>query len=69
MACCDGVLLPRTGLHSLPSLMMSSLFLDGAEVSLQLRELGSFLGIVLPATLHHFVHFVRAPLRTRHPVI
>lgn len=46
----------------------SSLFLDGGEVSLQLRELGSVFRVVLPAALHHFVHILRATLRTGHPV-
>lgn len=48
--------------------MTSSLLLDGGEVSLKLRELGSVFGVVLPTPLHYFVHVVRATLRTRHPV-
>lgn len=47
---------------------MTSLPLDGAQVSLQLRELGPILRVVLPAAQHHFVHVVRTTLRTCHPV-
>lgn len=47
---------------------MSSLLLNGGKVSLQLGELGSVFRVVLPAALHHFVHVVRATLRTGHPV-
>lgn len=46
----------------------SSLLFDGSEVSLQLGELGSVLGVILPAALHHFVHIIRATLRAGHPV-
>lgn len=46
----------------------SSLLLDGGKVSLQLREFGPVFGVVLPAALHHFIHVIRATLRTGHPV-
>lgn len=48
--------------------MMSSLLLDGGQVSLQLGELGPLLRVILPAALHNFVYVFRATLRARHPV-
>lgn len=49
-------------------MMMSSLLLDGGQVSLQLGELGPLFRVILPAALHNFVYVFRATLRARHPV-
>ena len=45
-----------------------SLLLDGGQVPLQLREIGSLLGTVAPTSLDHAEHVVRATLRAGHPV-